>query len=341
MVIISGILRDFSEQQVINCNPKFGCKGGFWTRVWREIKKGGYIALEKDQPYLALKEATCSRTTPNGLEGLLAIDKYQVLRKKNREETMLGFLARDGPVTVAIRANDTLYYYGSGVIDYCMGGKGGLTHLVILVGYDQQVLIMKNSWGTDWGEKGFFRVARGCGSLKKGYSFWASSLSVVSHTTYTTVEYGDEFFEFTETTPQKISKDMTGVGVQIGDLITLKILGTVDPAVNSFTVDLLFVDGKKVSRVYRLQYMYLKSQDNWRMMCRQLASHSKPKQKGCPVSSGTIIKILVSDEGYSVHFDAIALQLYPHQLQVNQVNKIEVKSSKKVFEYFKLTRRID
>ena len=77
------------------------------------------------------------------------------------------------------------------------------------------------------------------------------------------------------------------------------------------------------------------------MMCRQLASNSKPKQRGCPVSSGTIIKILVSDEGYSVHFDAIALQLYPHQLQVNQVNKIEVKSSKKVFEYFKLTRRIE
>jgi len=52
-----------------------------------------------------------------------------------------------------------LYYYKSGV--YYSGGTYEGSHIVLLVGYDDynQCFIVKNSWGTGWGENGFFQIA--------------------------------------------------------------------------------------------------------------------------------------------------------------------------------------
>jgi hypothetical protein len=52
------------------------------------------------------------------------------------------------------------FTYAGGVYSYATGAyQGG--HAVSIIGYDDssQCFIVKNSWGTDWGEKGFFRIA--------------------------------------------------------------------------------------------------------------------------------------------------------------------------------------
>jgi C1A family cysteine protease len=51
-------------------------------------------------------------------------------------------------------------HYKSGVYSYVSGKKLG-GHAILLVGYDdkEQCFIVKNSWGPDWGENGFFRIA--------------------------------------------------------------------------------------------------------------------------------------------------------------------------------------
>lgn len=49
--------------------------------------------------------------------------------------------------------------YKSGIYSaYC---KGRMDHAVVVVGYDSSALKIRNSWGTSWGEKGYFRFARG------------------------------------------------------------------------------------------------------------------------------------------------------------------------------------
>jgi len=56
--------------------------------------------------------------------------------------------------------------YGGGVFTGCSEDKTHIDHVVQLVGYGhdsdlgQDYWIMRNSWGTTWGEAGYMRLAR-------------------------------------------------------------------------------------------------------------------------------------------------------------------------------------
>ena len=67
-----------------------------------------------------------------------------------------------GPVSVAIEADQLKFqFYRSGVITSGCGNK--LDHGVLAVGYGndngQDYFIVKNSWGTVWGDKGYVKIA--------------------------------------------------------------------------------------------------------------------------------------------------------------------------------------
>ena len=71
-----------------------------------------------------------------------------------------------GPVTVAMDAS-YLHLYDAGIYTSkeCKPGTEGLNHALLNVGYGSadgvDYWIVKNSWGSDWGEEGFFRIERG------------------------------------------------------------------------------------------------------------------------------------------------------------------------------------
>lgn len=71
--------------------------------------------------------------------------------------------AAASPVSVCLDASNWSLYK-SGVFNNC--GGTNLNHAVLLVGYeDSGNWIVKNSWGTSWGESGYIRLAPGntCG----------------------------------------------------------------------------------------------------------------------------------------------------------------------------------
>ena len=78
-----------------------------------------------------------------------------------------------GPVMAATRATKQLKYYKGGVYDG-LGCKRGdqVNHCVLIVGYNIEhkppYFIVKNTWGSDWGEKGYYRLKMGRLSFKKG-----------------------------------------------------------------------------------------------------------------------------------------------------------------------------
>lgn len=94
------------------------------------------------------------------------------------EEQIAATLVAQGPLSVLLDASQ-LQYYKSGVwnghidsLSPALGCKpSNLDHAVLLVGYgvdsstgaDVPFWTVKNSWGADWGEDGYFRIQRGVG----------------------------------------------------------------------------------------------------------------------------------------------------------------------------------
>lgn len=76
-----------------------------------------------------------------------------------------------GPITVAIFASANFQSYASGVFDdpLCTS-QSTPNHAVVVVGYGSEngkdYWIVKNSWGEDWGEKGYAKFLRGVNMCK-------------------------------------------------------------------------------------------------------------------------------------------------------------------------------
>jgi hypothetical protein len=67
----------------------------------------------------------------------------------------------NGPVAVTVTANSTFQAYKSGV--YNRQSTGQTNHIVALVGWDDSegAWILRNSWGSNWGENGYMRIKYG------------------------------------------------------------------------------------------------------------------------------------------------------------------------------------
>ena len=87
--------------------------------------------------------------------------------KSEDEGALQTAVANVGPISVAIDASTwSFHHYHSGVfVDReCGNGRRDLDHGVAAVGYGtengQDYWIIKNSWGTNWGEAGYIKMAR-------------------------------------------------------------------------------------------------------------------------------------------------------------------------------------
>jgi hypothetical protein len=75
-------------------------------------------------------------------------------------ESIKNALIEYGPLILCLFFWEDFFYYNGGVYKHRWGERAG-GHVVTLVGYDDsnQCWILKNSWGTGWGENGWFKIA--------------------------------------------------------------------------------------------------------------------------------------------------------------------------------------
>lgn len=98
-------------------------------------------------------------------EGFVLHGSYNITA--NDEVSVKEAIASVGPVSVAFQVVDGFRNYREGIYrsDVCKGGPEDVNHAVLAVGYglegDIQYWIVKNSWGSSWGDKGFFKIERG------------------------------------------------------------------------------------------------------------------------------------------------------------------------------------
>ncbi|KAM1538829.1 hypothetical protein ACFX10_003701 [Malus domestica] len=161
--IVTGNLTSLSEQQLIDCDKAFnnGCNGGLMDYAFEFIISNGGLHKEDDYPYI-MEEGTCEGKKAES--NVVTITGYQDV-PENNEQALLKALANQ-PLSVAIEASGRDFqFYSGGVFNGRCGTE--LDHGVAAVGYGTQkgldYIIVKNSWGPKWGEKGYIRMKRNTG----------------------------------------------------------------------------------------------------------------------------------------------------------------------------------
>lgn len=155
--IAKGKLVSLSEQNLMDCadETRDPCAGGHMIKAFEYVKQNG-INAESDYKYEA-RNGTCRF---NKKKIVLKIKGYATT-KRDDEQELIKAIANVGPVSVAIHATDNLQFYTSGLFTDDTCSKDKLNHGVLAVGYDNQSIIVKNSWGSSWGESGYVRFKRG------------------------------------------------------------------------------------------------------------------------------------------------------------------------------------
>lgn len=159
--IKKGSLVSLSEQQLVDCASSTGnqgCNGGLMDQAFEWIIQNNGICSEAAYPYTA-QDGTCQTCTP-----VVTISGYKDVTPGN--ETALLPAVNLGPVSIAIEADQSCFqFYSGGVLDDASCGTQ-LDHGVLVVGYGtdsssgKDFWIVKNSWGSSWGEAGYIRLVR-------------------------------------------------------------------------------------------------------------------------------------------------------------------------------------
>ncbi|KAJ3704634.1 hypothetical protein LUZ61_008339 [Rhynchospora tenuis] len=159
-----GTLISLSEQELVDCdNLCSGCNGGYMDYAFQWVIDNGGITTESDYPYTSGstgKAGSCNY--PKTYDYGCSICGYQDITPYC--ESCLKNAVAIQPVVAAIEASGSAFqFYKTGIFTGPCGTN--LDHGVLIVGYGPcstgtSYWIIKNSWGTSWGESGYMRMQR-------------------------------------------------------------------------------------------------------------------------------------------------------------------------------------
>jgi len=163
-----------SPQDALECSEYGqGCDGGFpYLTAGKYGKDFGFVE-EECRPYSAM-DLGCSNSdypdcTRHYTKSYGYIGGYY--GAGNEAEMMLS-LVNDGPLPIGFMVFDDFIHYGGGIYHHTGLTDGydpfvAVNHAVTLCGYGkdeatgEKFWILQNSWGSSWGDDGYFKIARG------------------------------------------------------------------------------------------------------------------------------------------------------------------------------------
>jgi cysteine peptidase B len=186
-------LVSLSAQEFVSCdNNDNACGGGWPSNVFSFAisKWSGWVTSESAYPYVSgvagqvpaceLSQYTFPQTAQ--IRSYVTVD--------NDESDMATALGTYGPLSVIVDAGSWVNGgYQSGIVTYCPDTGSKERHAVLLVGMDLDndppYWIIKNSWGTDFGEDGYIRIEYGsneCGIAEFNSYYPVAASQDLNHT---------------------------------------------------------------------------------------------------------------------------------------------------------------
>jgi len=162
---------DLSEQYLLSCSSG-SCNGWYLSFALRWVKQNGMIT-EECFPYQADDTIPCESKCSDFREYLFGITGYTKVAKD--VESIKEALVTYGPLPTSMTVYGDFYPDWGGGVYVQNSDELIFGHCVTIVGYDdtwgdedEGYWICKNSWGTGWGEEGWFRIAYGQCDIESG-----------------------------------------------------------------------------------------------------------------------------------------------------------------------------
>jgi cathepsin F len=159
-------LVSLSPQQIVDCDKgrgDEGCNGGDTPTAYQYVMAAGGMDTMKVYPYTG-EDDTCNFQS----SGVAAkISSWTYITSNKNETEMMEKLVLKGPLSICVDATTWQFYVGGAItslcgddLDHCVLVTG-FEDYVDLLGYTIPVWLIRNSWGSDWGESGYLYVERG------------------------------------------------------------------------------------------------------------------------------------------------------------------------------------
>lgn len=154
-------LNTFSEEQTLDCDTtSYGCNGGWPYSAYKYLIQAGGVESEADYPYTA-SGGQCN-ANPSDFEKCKP-SSWKYVTQSQDESTMKNFLYNNSPLSICVDASSWQFYSGGVImasncgtqIDHCVQATGWTTV------QGTAAWIVRNSWGTDWGNSGYLYVQYG------------------------------------------------------------------------------------------------------------------------------------------------------------------------------------
>jgi C1A family cysteine protease len=167
------VLPSLSEAQLFFCGAEERCGLGWYISPALDYCRKTGLAPERCFPYKD-SNRPCQLCPDSGAEATKILASRWITSTTEMKE----WLYRRGPLIAALTVYEDFVAYKRGVYEHQSGSSVEGGHAVACVGYDDTrgAWLCKNSWGTSWGERGFFWIAYGdCGidasmALVEGFS---------------------------------------------------------------------------------------------------------------------------------------------------------------------------
>lgn len=155
-LIEKSTMLDLSEADLFYCSAHGENCSGWWpSSAFDSVKLRG-VCDEICSPYTS--GATCVQCSNRDERAVKGTTFVKLLANSD----IKNYLSTMGPLTAIMAIYEDFYYYKTGIFKHVTGTYQGL-HCIALVGYSEieKCWICKNSWGTTWGDEGFFKLAYG------------------------------------------------------------------------------------------------------------------------------------------------------------------------------------